>query len=531
MKLRRSRIYLFAGILGFCLLQSSPVKAEEQHQHNFSEWTVQTEATCTESGQKERHCLDEECNEVETEEIQPLGHNFKVVKTIQPDYFNAGYTEEECELCKEKRQVNKNSKKQLGKTKIGTVKQRTPTTLTIQFSKVKGASGYEILANDKVVGTTKSNTFKIKNLKPATKNKITVRPFVQSKDKKKAYAKRTSTLRCTRPKAPVVSVSAGTEKFTVKWKKVSNASFYRVYYRPDGKGKYKFLKQVGKNTTTYTKKADGGRKYDVVVKAFSKIDKSTYSSFQSTKKTTRPKYKYSLYQLNRSTMTYTLKKKYHNQQLYGGQYFAGYYDYRYGKNWRVILINNSKKLLPASYLNRRSKAKILPASSISQLSGRVCGAGACGVSSLVSLVNSQKGTNWQKDDVINYVNKKKFYIDLPLTNWNTHGMDYKDIMQTINSYSNGKFKSKNVTRWNASKVLKENIDKGKTCLINYYHSGGQNHAIVICGYEYINGEIYFYHTDSGYMGYNLPLFRMRGKDLEGRYHNVVGEPRCILTLE
>lgn len=50
MKLKRSRITLFVGILGFCLLQGSPVKAEEEHQHNFNEWTIQTEATCTESG-------------------------------------------------------------------------------------------------------------------------------------------------------------------------------------------------------------------------------------------------------------------------------------------------------------------------------------------------------------------------------------------------------------------------------------------------------------------------------------------------
>ena len=46
---------------------------ELPHEHAFGEWTVTREATCTEKGQEDRKC---ECGEVETREIEALGHDY-----------------------------------------------------------------------------------------------------------------------------------------------------------------------------------------------------------------------------------------------------------------------------------------------------------------------------------------------------------------------------------------------------------------------------------------------------------------------
>ena len=49
------------------------VTGEAPHEHRWSDWTVTTEATCTEAGVETRSC---ECGEVETRELPALGHDF-----------------------------------------------------------------------------------------------------------------------------------------------------------------------------------------------------------------------------------------------------------------------------------------------------------------------------------------------------------------------------------------------------------------------------------------------------------------------
>ena len=52
------------------------------HVHSFGQWTIVTEATCTEDGLKERVC---ECGEKETEVIEAKGHTYgKWTTTVQP---------------------------------------------------------------------------------------------------------------------------------------------------------------------------------------------------------------------------------------------------------------------------------------------------------------------------------------------------------------------------------------------------------------------------------------------------------------
>ena len=51
------------------------------HKHEFSEWTVTTEVTCTADGAQERTC---ECGEKETEVIASTGHTFKAATAFAP---------------------------------------------------------------------------------------------------------------------------------------------------------------------------------------------------------------------------------------------------------------------------------------------------------------------------------------------------------------------------------------------------------------------------------------------------------------
>ena len=50
------------------------------HNHIFSNWVVDKEATCSEAGIKKRVCTI--CDYQETEEIQPLNHNYSDEWTI-----------------------------------------------------------------------------------------------------------------------------------------------------------------------------------------------------------------------------------------------------------------------------------------------------------------------------------------------------------------------------------------------------------------------------------------------------------------
>ncbi len=44
--------------------------------HDFGEWEVSKEATCTEAGEETRTCTREGCEEIETREVEALGHDF-----------------------------------------------------------------------------------------------------------------------------------------------------------------------------------------------------------------------------------------------------------------------------------------------------------------------------------------------------------------------------------------------------------------------------------------------------------------------
>ena len=77
-------IFLLAII---CLLYSCG------HEHSFSEWSVETEATCSSAGEQIRRC---ECGEVERQEIAKKEHKIVPVDPIAPTCTDVGYTAGSC---------------------------------------------------------------------------------------------------------------------------------------------------------------------------------------------------------------------------------------------------------------------------------------------------------------------------------------------------------------------------------------------------------------------------------------------------
>lgn len=65
--------------------------------HDFDEWEVTTEPTCTEAGEKTRVC--KVCEFTETEEIEALGHDYVAGEPVAPTCEEDGYCVYTCSVC------------------------------------------------------------------------------------------------------------------------------------------------------------------------------------------------------------------------------------------------------------------------------------------------------------------------------------------------------------------------------------------------------------------------------------------------
>ena len=77
----------------------------------------------------------------------------------------------------------------------------------------------------------------------------------------------------------VTKAAAAKNSVTVTWKRASNATSYRVYYKKAGARKWTVLANVSSKTTKYVHKTfrkyplQGGKKYSYTVRAYNKYSK------------------------------------------------------------------------------------------------------------------------------------------------------------------------------------------------------------------------------------------------------------------
>ena len=158
------------------------------------------------------------------------------------------------------------------------------TKVKLSWTKDKEAQGYQIYQYKskkwKMVATIKkgsTQTKTIKKLKAGTSYKFRIRGY-KKENGKTVYTKYTNLKVMTKPaQVKITSVSAGSKKVTLKWKKV-NGSGYEIQCCTSKKFKKNVTKVTVKKSkkTATVKKLKAGKNYYVRIRAYSKVNGTKY---------------------------------------------------------------------------------------------------------------------------------------------------------------------------------------------------------------------------------------------------------------
>ena len=241
-----------------------------------------------------------------------------------------------------------------------------------------------------------------------------------------------------------------------------------------------------------------------------------------------------LFYITKNTNLYDLKKN-HTGAVYAGSLYTGHYDANY-KGYVVIDYLYGKSLVADVSVTERSGAKMLSAAAIGQMGGSIYGQASCGPTAAAILVNSQLGLGWSKDNMIKYCESKRLNDQGSLRYGG--GITAPNLIKAINGFSGGKVTASNVFGADPASRLKKLIDQGNrsivvvqytSYIVTHYSSG--THFVVICGYEYIGGVLYFYYADPYYSYGGRSLLRVNASVLAASMNMVCIEPRCIITVK
>ena len=218
-----------------------------------------------------------------------------------------------------------------------------------------------------------------------------------------------------------------------------------------------------------------------------------------------------------------------------GSYYSGHYDPNY-EGYVVIKYRYREYLIARSCVQEQTGAKILETAAIGQMGGDIYGKKACGPTSATMLVNYQLGMKWTKDELIRFCEQKNLNDQGSLTSGG--GITAPNLMKLIESYSGGTVSASNLYGADPTSTLKGLIDNGeRSIVVASYRSGSivaqpdsPAHFVVICGYEYIGGELYFYYADPYFAGGGKSLMRVSAQTLAASMNYVTKEPRCIITV-
>ena len=156
----------------------------------------------------------------------------------------------------------------LGDVKNLKQKAVSETSVKLTWSKVKGASGYQVYRVDPASGaatkiaSTKKTNHTLKKIVPNTAYTYQVRAFVKSKDTT-TESVQPATIRVQtsvkKPATPSGLKIAGSSEtaLKLKWNKAKNASGYYVYRYDETEGKYKLLTTTKKTSFNVTNLTEG----------------------------------------------------------------------------------------------------------------------------------------------------------------------------------------------------------------------------------------------------------------------------------
>ncbi len=218
-----------------------------------------------------------------------------------------------------------------------------------------------------------------------------------------------------------------------------------------------------------------------------------------------------------------------------GSFYSGHYDTSY-EGYVVINYRYGEYLIANSCVIEQQGATILETAAIGQMGGDIYGKTACGPTTATMLVNYQLGMDWTKDELILFCEQNGLNDQGSLTNGG--GITAPSLMKLIESYSSGTITASNLYGGDSAATLKGLIDSGeRSIVVTSYRSGSivaqpdsPAHFVVICGYEYIGGELYFYYADPYFAGGGRSLKRVSAQTLAESMNYVTKEPRCIITV-
>ena len=169
---------------------------------------------------------------------------------------------------------------------------QTTTSVTLKWSKVPKATGYRVYQYNystgkwKAIKTTTERTYTVKNLKPGTKYKFSVKAYTKTADGTIWSNNTTHIETATKPATPTLKLSSSKKgTANISWSNVNGESGYQVYYSIKKNGDYKEVNTYKANVTTGSKtKLSSGKTYYFKVRAYKKTAAGTvYSSFSSVK--------------------------------------------------------------------------------------------------------------------------------------------------------------------------------------------------------------------------------------------------------
>ena len=259
-----------------------------------------------------------------------------------------------------------------GKVTVSSVTAPAYNKVTVKWKKASNVTSYNVyykesgagkwtkLANVGKSTTSYTHTSSTKyKLTPGKTYYYTVRGY-NSKIKKSGSYNKTG-LKVVIPGKPskVAVKSAKAEsykKVTVKWKKVKNATSYRVYYKESGSNKWKALANVSSSKTSYTHtsstkhKLTPGKTYYYTVKAYNKTSK-TWGSYDKTGAKVVIPGKPSTVVLKSATSTASNKVTVSWEKASETTAYRIYYKKSGSANWtRIATVNSSN----ASYVHTSS---------------------------------------------------------------------------------------------------------------------------------------------------------------------------------